>query len=231
MARQEAGISQLVEQPRDRAPGRIVMTTAGFELPLPAALGCAVLPAAAINPRQVRDCAKTTGRPARADAQQPDSATRELCGLLARRRQLIGMRTVETNRLALAVEAVRPEIREQLRWLNKRIKCWIASCMIGCERAHSGVGKKICRGVLRRSTGAQSDAVGRGSVTTPELSLSGYDRDGSAVNACRGDRAAVGRAAPVRVELRPDRALRRRQPRAAPVPPLGVRPRCHTTRH
>jgi transposase len=51
----------------------------------------------------------------------PDAATRELAGLLARRRQLIEMRTAESNRLSLAVDAVRPEIREHLRWLDKRI--------------------------------------------------------------------------------------------------------------
>src|ERR1700686_4763411 len=88
---------------------------------LSCALGCAELPAVAVNPRQVRDFAKAIGRLAKTDALDaqvlaqfaavvkpalrplPDAATRELAGLLARRRQLVEMRTAESNRLSLAV--------------------------------------------------------------------------------------------------------------------------------
>jgi len=137
----EAGISQLVKRLQQLGPERIVLeATAGFELPALAALGCADLPAVAVNPRQVRDFAKATGRLAKTDALDaqmlaqfaaavkpavrplPDAATRELSGLLARRRQLVEMRTAESNRLVLAVERVRPDIQEHLRWLDKRIK-------------------------------------------------------------------------------------------------------------
>jgi transposase len=136
----EPGIQQLVEQLAQLHPERIVLeATGGYELSVLAALGCAALPAVAVNPRQVRDFAKAVGRLAKTDVLDaevlahfaavvkpalrplPDAATRELAGLLARRRQLIDMRTAETNRLNLAVEAVRAEIREHIRWLNKRI--------------------------------------------------------------------------------------------------------------
>jgi transposase len=140
VANDESGIQQLVERLRQLQPERIVLeATGGYELPALAALGCAELPAVAVNPRQVRDFAKAIGRLAKTDALDaqllaqfaavvkpalrplPDAATRELAGLLARRRQLVEMRTAESNRLSLAVEPVRPEIREHLRWLDKRI--------------------------------------------------------------------------------------------------------------
>jgi len=137
----EGGIGQLVARLQALAPQRIVLeATAGYELPLLAALGAADLPVVAVNPRQVRDFARATGRLAKTDALDahvlaqfaavvrpklrplPDSATRELSALLARRRQLVDMRTAESNRVHTALERVRPEIREHLRYLDKRIK-------------------------------------------------------------------------------------------------------------
>ena len=140
VANDERGIPQLVERLGQLRPERIVLeATGGYELAVLAALGCADLPAVAVNPRQVRDFAKAIGRLAKTDALDaqvlaqfaavvkpalrplPDAATRELAGLLARRRQLVEMRSAESTRLHLAVEPVRPEIREHLRWLDKRI--------------------------------------------------------------------------------------------------------------
>jgi transposase len=140
VANDERGIQQLVARLGKHPPDRIVLeATGGYELAVLAALGCAQLPAVAVNPRQVRDFAKAIGQLAktdRLDAQVlaqfaavvkpplrplPDAATRELAGLLARRRQLVDMRTAESNRLGLAAEQVRAEIREHVRWLDKRI--------------------------------------------------------------------------------------------------------------
>jgi transposase len=137
----DAGIGPLVQRLTALAPDRIVLeATAGYELPVLAALGSAGLPVVAVNPRQVRDFARATGRLAKTDALDaqvlaqfaavvrpklrplPDAATRELSALLARRRQLIDMRTAESNRLATALERLRPELREHVRYLNKRIK-------------------------------------------------------------------------------------------------------------
>lgn len=137
----DTGIGQLVERLTPLAPDRIVLeATAGYELPVLAALGSASLPVVAVNPRQVRDFARSTGRLAKTDALDahvlahfaavvrpkerplPDAATRELSALLARRRQLVDMRTAESNRLALALERVKPEIRDHLRYLDARIK-------------------------------------------------------------------------------------------------------------
>jgi transposase len=140
VANDEAGIQQLVERVALLQPERVVLeATGGYELPALAALACAAIAAVAVNPRQVRDFAKAIGQLAKTDRLDahvlaqfaavvkptvrplPDAATRELAGVLARRRQLIEMRTAENNRLSMALEAVRPEIREHVRWLDKRI--------------------------------------------------------------------------------------------------------------
>ena len=133
-------IAELVERLRQLAPQRIVLeATGGYELPLLAALGTASLPVVAVNPRQVREFARSTGRLAKTDRLDahvlahfaaaiqpqlrplPDAATRELAALLARRRQLVEMRTAELNRLGHAHVRVRPDIQEVVRFLDKRI--------------------------------------------------------------------------------------------------------------
>jgi transposase len=137
----QAGSAQLIERLRTLQPERIVLeATGGYELAAVAALGVAGLPVVVVNPRQVRDFARATGQLAKTDALDarvlalfaariqpqlrplPDATTRELSAVLARRRQLIDMRTAEANRLKIALEAVRGDIREHLRYLDKRIK-------------------------------------------------------------------------------------------------------------
>jgi len=104
-----AGINAIVTRLREMDPTLVVVEpTGGLELPLTAALAAAGLPLAVVNPRQVRDFAKATGRLAktdRLDAQVlahfaqavqptprplPDAQTQELSALLARRQQLVG---------------------------------------------------------------------------------------------------------------------------------------------
>jgi transposase len=137
----DSGITQLVERLRVLDPERIVLeATGGYELAAVGALGVAGLPVLVANPRQVREFARSTGQLAKTDALDaqvlalfaariqpelrplPDAMTRELSAVLARRRQLIEMRTAESNRLNMALEAVRSDIREHLRYLDKRIK-------------------------------------------------------------------------------------------------------------
>jgi len=141
VANDAAGIAELVERVVALAPDRVVLeATGGYELAALAALGIAGAAVVAVNPRQVREFARATGQLAKTDVLDahtlalfaariqpqlralPDAATRELSGLLARRRQLIEMRTAESNRLPLAVDAVRAEVREHLRYLDKRIR-------------------------------------------------------------------------------------------------------------
>jgi len=134
-------IAELVEELRTLAPTLVVLeATGGAELPLLAALGGAGLPAVAINPRQVRDFARATGRLAKTDrldaeviahfaeavrpAARPlaDARARELHELSARRRQLVEMLTAERNRLRTASARVAPQLREHIAWLQARLR-------------------------------------------------------------------------------------------------------------
>ena len=62
------GIDDLVAQLKDLKPACVITeSTGGLELPLVAALAAGSLPVAVVNPRQVRDFAKSTGRLAKTD--------------------------------------------------------------------------------------------------------------------------------------------------------------------
>lgn len=136
------GIDQLVQRLTEARPERVVLeATGGYERPVAAALATAELPVVVINPRQVRDFAKATGRLAKTDridasvlalfAERirpevrplPSGDQRALSALVARRRQLQQMRTAERNRLQTAPsEAVRADIEMHLRFLSKRLE-------------------------------------------------------------------------------------------------------------
>src|SRR6266581_2731063 len=114
VAHEEASLSALVARLRGLAPTLIVLeATGGWEVPVTGALAAAALPVAVVNPRQVRDFARSTGLLAktdRLDAQLlaqfaevvrpaprplPDAQAQELTALLQRRRQLVEMLTAE----------------------------------------------------------------------------------------------------------------------------------------
>jgi transposase len=95
---------------------------------------------AVVNPRQVRDFAKATGRLAKTDAidasvlshfaesvrpeprEIPDEITLEIQALITRRRQLIDMRTAEKNRLAMpSAKRVRESIERVILVLSQQI--------------------------------------------------------------------------------------------------------------
>jgi transposase len=136
----ERGIAALVERLVQLRPALVVLeATGGMEMPVVRALVVAQLPTAVVNPRQVREFARATGRLAKTDAIDaqvlaqfgeavrpelrpfPDAATQELSALLARRRQLVGMLTAEKNRLRTAAKAVRADVQEHIRWLERRL--------------------------------------------------------------------------------------------------------------
>src|SRR6185503_5359774 len=52
----------------------------------------------------------------------PDADVRALQALLARRSQLVAMRTQELNRLAQTTSALRAQIKEHITWLNQAIR-------------------------------------------------------------------------------------------------------------
>ena len=140
VANDPTGIEELAARLSSQSAALVVMeATGGYETAVATALvGCG-LRVAVVNPRQIRDFAKATGRLAkndRIDAQViaafgqaiepeivrlPDEDAKELEALLVRRRQLVAMRVQEVNRLGLAQGAMRKGIKAHIEWLQKQI--------------------------------------------------------------------------------------------------------------
>lgn len=135
------GLAALVAWLRSPGPALIaVEATGGYERPAVAALCLGGLPVAVVNPKRVRGFAQALGRRARTDALDAavlaafahqlrppvrplaGAEAQELQALVARRNQLIEMRTMESNRLATANRAVRRSIEAILRALDKQIE-------------------------------------------------------------------------------------------------------------
>ena len=140
VAYDEAGISDLTARLQSLAPTTVLLeATGGLEVPLVASLAAAALPVVVVNPRQMRDFAKATGRLAKtdsldahvlahfADAVRPsvrplrDADTQELISLTARRNQVMTMLVAERNRLGPAIPAVRPRIQAHIAWLEQEL--------------------------------------------------------------------------------------------------------------
>src|SRR5919198_3798899 len=136
----ETGIAALAAQLQTMAPTLIVLeATGGYQRAVVAALAAAGLPVVVVNPRQVRDFAKATGQLAKTDALDAralarfaeavrptprplaDAQADELRALLARRRQLVAMRTAEQNRLASAPARLQADIQARVTWLDTRL--------------------------------------------------------------------------------------------------------------
>lgn len=136
----DTGISTAVNHLKELAPALVVLeATGGIELPITAALAVAEIPVVVVNPRQVRDFAKATGRLAKTDiidarvmaqfaaavrpAPRPliDTQTQELKDVLVRRRQIVEMVTAEKNRLNKAGNNVRRRIQEHIIWLEQEL--------------------------------------------------------------------------------------------------------------
>ena len=136
----EAGMAQVLTRLRALSPTLVVMeATGGLELPLTGALAAAGMPVVVVNPRQVRDFAKATGKLAKTDVLDaqvlaqfaevirpeprplPDEQTQMLAALLTRRRQLVEMLTAEKNRLASARLPIRKHLRAHITWLERAL--------------------------------------------------------------------------------------------------------------
>lgn len=136
----EAGCAQVLERLRAVSPTLVVLeATGGLEIPLTGVLAAAGVPVVVVNPRQVRDFAKATGKLAKTDALDaqtlahfaevirpelrplPDEQTQALAAILARRRQLVEMLTAEKNRLASARTSVRKSLRTHITWLEREL--------------------------------------------------------------------------------------------------------------
>jgi transposase len=136
----ESGRGELVEQLRMLQPQLVLLeASGGLQVPVVAALASAQLPVREINPRQVRDFARATGRLAKTDRLDalalarfaeavrpaarplPDAATQELSALVARRHQLIEMRIAERHRARRAAAVVLAGIHDHLAWLDAQL--------------------------------------------------------------------------------------------------------------
>ena len=134
----DAGISQLASRLKDIEPTLVLLeASGGLELPLVAALATEEIPVVVVNPRQVRDFARATGKLAKTDSLDAavlahfaeavgppvrplrDAETQALNSLAARRHQVMSMLVSEKNRLnAAATIAVRPRIEARIEWLQ-----------------------------------------------------------------------------------------------------------------
>jgi transposase len=111
------GLDRLAAELRAAAPALVVLeATGGFETTVAAALAGAGLPLAVVNPRQIRDFARATGRLAKTDRLDaevialfaervrpeprpvPGADAQALAELVVRRRQIVEMIGMEQNR-------------------------------------------------------------------------------------------------------------------------------------
>lgn len=136
----EQDIDVLTQKIKDLAPIRIVLeATGGYEADLSHALSAAGLPVVVANPRQVRDFAKATGTLAKTDAVDaliiarfaealkpevrplPDAQQRILKALILRRRQIVGMISMEKTRLLQTPLELQKGVADHIRWLQQQL--------------------------------------------------------------------------------------------------------------
>jgi len=136
----EKGIQELVEQITEFHPTLVLLeASGGLELPMVAALAVANLPVVVVNPRQVRDFARATGKLAKTDALDaqvlahfaeairplprslPDTDTQSLTALVTRRNQVMSMLVAEKNRLRTSRPPVNQRIQLHINWLEQEL--------------------------------------------------------------------------------------------------------------
>jgi transposase len=222
----ETGIAAVVDRLQALAPHLIVLeATGGLERLVAAALALAGLRVAVVNPRQVRDFAKATGRLAKTDAVDaavlahfaqalqptahplPDAESQALAALVERRHQLVNMLTAEKNRLQRALPAVHDKIVAHIAWLQQaladgddELDQMLRASPLWRERDHlqrsvPGVGPTVSRVLL-----AHLPELGHGSVKhlATLVGLAPLNRDSGA---WRGTRAIWGGRQQVRAAL------------------------------
>jgi transposase len=137
----EDGISCGVDFVNSFSPSLVVLeATGGLETAAVGMLADKGLPVVVINPRQVRDFAKATGKLAKTDAIDAhliarlgeavrpelrllkDQEAQKLTALITRRRQIVEMITAEKNRLNAAPKWTSKDIQTNISWLEKCLK-------------------------------------------------------------------------------------------------------------
>lgn len=137
----ETGVAELINFVKSAAPALIVLeSSGGLETLAVSHLSAKNYPVLVVNPRQVRDFAKATGKLAKtdkidaamiakfADRLRPearplkDEQTQMLSALNARRKQIVDMLVAEKNRLHRAPMPNRKNINAHIRWLEKHLQ-------------------------------------------------------------------------------------------------------------
>ncbi len=141
VAHTEEGMGQVVRRMGELGPKLIVMEATGeLEMALAGMLAAEGFGLSIVNPRQVREFARATGKLAKTDALDaqvlahfaeavrpevralPDEQTQQLSALVARRRQLVEMLTAERHRLRRAKKAVRQGLSAHICWLEQALE-------------------------------------------------------------------------------------------------------------
>lgn len=136
----EKGIAKLVKKLKELNPVLIVLeATGGLELPLVYELAYAKMPVAVVNPKRIRDFAKSIGQLAKTDkmdariiarfafAVRPEvrklqsEEEERLTALVTRRRQVIEILTGEKNRLHSARLGMKERVERHIDWLNEEL--------------------------------------------------------------------------------------------------------------
>jgi transposase len=139
-ANDENGIATLMTQMKSLSPTLIVVeATGGYENAVAVELQSNGFPVAVVNPRHIRDFAKSIGILAKTDKidarviaryaatvqpaprMLPEAETQALGALIMRRRQVVAMMTSEKNRLQQAAPAVKRHIQLHIAWLEQEL--------------------------------------------------------------------------------------------------------------
>ena len=179
VANTEAGVAELVQRLQPLSPERIVLeATGGMEVQATVSLHEAGLAVVVVNPRQVREFARATGKLAKTDtidanvlahfaeAIRPelrpisDQQSRQLSELVTRRRQLVEMLSAEKNRKSASQGKMHQEIQAHIDWLEKRLQALddslrqtLQKSPLWLERANllktvPGIGDVVCTTLL-----------------------------------------------------------------------------------
>jgi transposase len=227
LARDEAGLKALRKRLAKQALQVVAMeSTGGLEGLVAAELHAAGLPVRVVNPRQVRDVARGLGMLAKTDAIDaamiarfaeaakltgapvPDAQAQHLGGLVARRRQLIGLRTAERNRLrqtpdkriGRSIRRLLRSIEAELEEIERDIGEAIKNSPLWCAVAElldrePGIGSTTAHALV-----AELPELGRltGKKVTNLVGLAPHARDSGTL---RGRRTIWGGRASVRAAL------------------------------
>jgi transposase len=136
----ERGLTDLIAKMKKLSPCLIVMeATGGYEVTVAVELHSRGFPVAVVNPRHIRDFARSVGILAKTDILDakviaryaatvqptpralPAEETKRLGGMMIRRRQIVAIRTAEKNRLHQADPAVKECIKVHITWLEQEL--------------------------------------------------------------------------------------------------------------